>query len=98
MGKLTYTKLRSGGTGRYDLLVDAKVKELIDFYGISMLLTFLSEWEEWRAGIPQKNAFPFTHAYRLKVINGLIQIWRHFADLHKDPILVYEIKEGVTDD
>jgi hypothetical protein len=93
MSKLTYKKLRSGGTGRYDLLVDAKIKELIDFYEISLLLTFVVEWEEWRAGIPQKNAFPFYHAYRLNVTEALVQIWRHFADLHKDPILIYEVRE-----
>lgn len=97
MAKLSYTKLRSGGKGRYDLMVDAKVKELIDFYEISMLLTFITEWEEWRAGIAQKNAFSFQNAYRLKVENGVCQIWRHFADLHIDPILIYEIREVASE-
>lgn len=96
MAKLNYTKLRSGGTGRYDLLVDAKVKELIDFYELSMLLTFVVEWEEWRAGIKNKNAFPFYQAYRLNVTQGKVEICRHFSGSDKDPILIYEIREEVS--
>lgn len=93
MAKLQYSKLANNGKGHFDLLVDHKVKELIYFYEISMLLVFATEWEEWRAGIPRKNGHAFQNAYRLKLINGVGQIWKHFPDLHKDPILVYEIKE-----
>lgn len=93
MGKLSYTKLNSPSRGRYDLMVDAKVKELIDWYEISMLLTFAAEWEEWKAGIKDSNAFSFANAYRFQIKNGVGQIWRHFSGSDKDSILVYEIKE-----
>jgi hypothetical protein len=93
MAKLSYTKLNSPSRGRYDLMVDAKVKELIDWYEISMLLTFAAEWEEWAVGISDTNAFSFRNAYRFKIENGVGQIWRQFSGSDKDPILVYEIKE-----
>ena len=93
MAKLTYTKLQSPSRGRYDLMVDAKVKELIDWYEISMLLTFAAEWEEWKAGIPDTNAFSFANAFRFNIKNGVGQICRHFSGSDKDPVLVYEIKE-----
>jgi len=97
MGKLTYTKLRSGGTGRYDLMVDAKVKELIDFYKIPSLFTFQHELKQWIENQPKKNAFHFWNAYRIKVENSVGQIWRHFSGSDKDPILIYEIREEATD-
>lgn len=96
MPKLTYRKLRSGGTGRYDLMIDAKVKELIDYYQIDSPFILIDELQRYIDSHPKKNAFHFWNAYRLKLEGRNVQIWRHFADLHKDPILIYEIGEEVT--
>jgi hypothetical protein len=96
MAKLTYTKLRSGGKGRFDLMVDAKVKELIDYYGLSCWANFCVEWAKWISSIKKKNSHPIENAYRISNDNGVGQIWRQYPDLHKDPILIYEIREEVS--
>lgn len=98
MAKLKYTKIRSGGTGRYDLMIDAKVKELIDYYEISSLLIFQREIKQFIESYPKTNAFHFCNAYRVKIEKGILQIWRQFSGSNKDPILIYEIREEVSHD
>lgn len=93
MAKLQYKQLRKGGFGRYDLLVSAKVKELIDYYEISSLFVFQKEFNEFLKGQPKKNGNHITLCYKIKVENSLGQIWRHFSGSDKDPILIYEITE-----
>ncbi|EMS34591.1 hypothetical protein C943_03278 [Mariniradius saccharolyticus AK6] len=96
MAKLTYTKICNNGTGRYDLMVNHKVKELIDGLGIASLLVFQHEWNHWSAAQPKRNAFHFWNAYRLKVEKGVGQIWKHFSGSDRDPVLIYEIREEVS--
>ncbi|WP_289030168.1 hypothetical protein, partial [uncultured Algoriphagus sp.] len=103
MAKLSYKKVNHPGSGRFDLLASAKIKELIEFYGISMPLTFVTEWEEWAGSLPRNNAYSFADAYRCKLTEQgtLIQIWKHFMGSAKDPVLVYEIRvveDQVTDE
>lgn len=98
MPKLTYTKLRNNGTGRYDLMVNAKVKEMIDYLGISSLFVFQHEWNLWSSAQPKRNAFHFWNAYQMKVEKGVGQIWKHFSGSDRDPVLIYEIREEVNND
>lgn len=93
MAKLQYKQLRSGGTGRYDLLVSHEVKQLIDTYDIHSLFTFQSEFNEFLNRVTVKNGNPITLTYKMKVEKGVGQIWRHFAGSDKEPILIYEITE-----
>jgi hypothetical protein len=93
MARLTYKMIRSGGSGRYDLMISAKVKELIDYYKIDSPFVFIDELQRYIDNTPKKTAFHFWNAYKLKLEGRIVQIWRHFADLHQEAVLVYEIKE-----
>jgi len=96
MSKLTYTKLINHGSGRFNLMIDAKVKELIDYYQISSLFTFQHEWESWINTIPLRNTYSITNAFKLKINNGVGKIWKHYTGSDKDPVLIYEIREEAT--
>jgi hypothetical protein len=93
MAKLAFKKLQNHGNGRFNLMIDHKVKELVCFYGLPSLVVFESQFKTWIETVPQLNGYSIRNAYKMKIANGVCQIWKHYAGSDKDPILIYEIKE-----
>lgn len=97
MSSLLFKKHKSDSS-RFGLMVSAKVKELIEYYGTPSLLIFQKEFNEWITSIPRKNAYSIDNKYRLKVTEGKGQIWMHFMGSDKEPVLAYEICEEVCNE
>ncbi len=95
MAKLQWKRLRLLSKSKFDLLVSAKVRELIEYYQVSSMFIFKREFDTWLKSVPKRNAYSLDNAYGLKITEGKGEIWKNFAGSDKDPVLVYEIWEEV---
>lgn len=95
MANLKWKRVRMFSKSKFDLLVSAKVKELIEYYKVPSLFVFQNEFNQWLNSVPKKNAYSLDNAYRLKIAKGKAEIWKNFSGSDKDPVLAFEIWEEV---
>lgn len=94
MVKLKFTKHINDSSSKFDLMIAAKVKELIYFFAIDHLAVFEKEMNDFIISFPKKNAYSLDNAYKVKSIGNRVEIWKHFAGSDKEPVLAYTVEEN----
>lgn len=91
--RLKFEKLSTdpSSSSKIGLMIKHWIKELIDFYLVPDLETFVADFNKQLRQYPVTNGFSASNTYRAKVTGDSAIIERHYADLHKEPVEIYSI-------
>lgn len=67
------------------------IRELVEFYQVSDLETFITDFNNQLGRYPSANGFSASNTYRAKIQGDTAIIERHHSDLHKEPVIIYTI-------
>lgn len=91
MKALHYIRINTANRNQYDLLVSAKIHELVNYYEMTDIHQIKNELEEYINNYPMKNAFPMALAFKFKIEKDELLIYRAFSGSDKQKILVSKV-------
>jgi hypothetical protein len=93
MPYLSYDRIRHDGQSRYAKEVSAKVKELVDHYGIQRADQFREMMNRWLNEMPRRNQFHITDRYKVVQTGHRVHVLRRKDVFSTDFLHIFEIIE-----